>query len=978
MSYIDTNDQTYIFFVQEAIELLQRLEEGLLTLRQDYNLQKLHTLMRAAHSIKGGAACVGLMEIQSLAHQLENGFRALYQEESIDIETEDLLLKAYDCLKSPIISQIETGSFDPIDSSEKAKLIFSQLEEKLGHSLEEEVAMPEVELETDITQFLFAEEVTQGLKRWESLLANSDSDKLIEELKDQADVFASLGELLNLPVFVDITQKTLDALEVNPQHAKTIGKLALADFRLIQEAILSGNNNPDVKPSNELVNLTKKQEKKLVNSAEVQQAVNPRSPVNNVPKTDSPPGKTSPSTPAQNGQKTSATPQPQTVPKKVAAQEFIPSTVKEVKEIQQEVQKPQEVKNTTTPAANANTLNMGVRVDLARLDLINNLVGELVTQENSFLLQNQQYKETIEGLQQGYDRLSKVTRQMQTWVNQAVTIKDPTLEAGEGKNNNSNERSPQSSLHLQFMMETALEEILQLSEAIQDIGLINQQAQQILKKRQQTLKQVQNNLLRARMLPIGDLLNRFPRMVRDLATKENKQVSLNIVGTNTLIDKAVLEKIYDPLVHLVRNAFDHGIETPENRIKQGKNPQGTITIRAYHQGNYTYIEVQDDGYGIDPQKIRQSAVSKNLISPTEAANLGQNQLYEYLFAPGFSTAHKVSEISGRGMGLEAVRLQISVLKGSVTLTSEIGKGTTFTLRLPWTLNITKLLVFSVNSNVLAIPVDTLVAIASASIDQIETRQGKEYYTWQGQKIPIYPESLLFTYNYPLTAGTNKQIPTNTWQQAGKIPLLLISQGSQIVSLRIDQILMEQNLVLKPFGDVMMPPSYLCGCTILGDGRLIPVIDGPALVTRWLQIQELNKTNYPQKLPTRQPLKTVTIPTILVIDDSLTMRHTLSVTLSKGGYRVIQAKHGGEALELLRQDNSIKGVICDLEMPKMTGFEFLGRCRKEFPAKSLPIIILTSRTSEKYRQLAKQLGATEYLTKPYLDKELLGTLQAIMK
>ncbi len=977
MPYIDTNDQTYIFFVQEAIELLQRLEEGLLTLRQDYHLQKLHTLMRAAHSIKGGAACVGLMEIQSLAHQLENGFRALYQEESIDIETEDLLLKAYDCLKSPIISQIETGNFDAIDSLEKAKLIFSQLEIKLGHSLEEEVAIPEVELETDITQFLFAEEVTQGLKRWESLLANSDNDKLIEELKDQADVFASLGELLNLPSFVDIIQNTLQALQVNPQYVKNIGKLALADFRLIQEAILSGNSTLDVKPSQELVNLSKKIEKKEVTSAPASQAANLRSPVNNIPKNDASPGKDVSSIPDKNGRQITTNTQPQTVPKKIVSQEAIPVKLAEVKSTEKTQEIPKETEVKSNYPANANTLNMGVRVDLARLDLINNLVGELVTQENSFLLQNQQYKETIEALQQGYDRLSKVTRQMQTWVNQAVTIKDPTLEAGEGKNNN-NDRSPQSSMHLQFMMETALEEILQLSEAIQDIGLINQQAQQILKKRQQTLKQVQNNLLRARMLPVGDLLNRFPRMVRDLATKENKQVSLNIVGTNTLIDKAVLEKLYDPIVHLVRNAFDHGIETPENRIKQGKSPQGNITIKAYHQGNYTYIEVQDDGYGIDPQKIRQSAVSKNLISPTEAANLGQYQLYEYLFAPGFSTANKVSEISGRGMGLEAVRLQISVLKGTVTITSEIGKGTTFTLRLPWTLTITKLLVFSINSNVLAIPVDTLVAIASAPSNEIETRQGREYYPWQGQKIPIYPESLLFTYNYPLTAANNKQITAKTWQQAGKIPLLLISQASQIVALRIDQILMEQNLVLKPFGDVMMPPSYLCGCTILGDGRLIPVIDGPALVTRWLQLQESTKTNYPQQLPPRQPIKTVTIPTILVIDDSLTMRHTLSVTLSKGGYRVMQAKHGGEALELLRQDTSIKGVICDLEMPKMTGFEFLGRCRKEFPATSLPIIILTSRTSDKYRQLAKQLGATEYLTKPYLDKELLGTLQAIMK
>ena len=432
--------------------------------------------------------------------------------------------------------------------------------------------------------------------------------------------------------------------------------------------------------------------------------------------------------------------------------------------------------------------------------------------------------------------------------------------------------------------------------------------------------------------------------------------------------------------------------------------------------------MQDDGQGIDLEKIRSAAVEKKLIDRNEAAKMSKNQLYNLLFTPGFSLSQHISELSGRGMGLEAMLLQVEALKGSVTVRSELGKGTTFTLRLPWTLTITKLLVFRVKGNLLAIPVDTITTIISAKaqdLKSLDRLQRKQIYHWQGKIVPIV-QPIFSAYHYPSSSLTSTALTVSlplryrqrtapslnhpqAQQPSGKVMLLLVSQGSDTIALKIDQMLMEQDLVIKPFDKALTAPSYFYGCTILGDGRLVPVIDGPALVERVLSAEFSSETTTLPKAELRQepPLapstsfrqkqqatigKTgqikstprLTLPTILVVDDSLTTRQTICSTLQKAGYPVVQAQNGADAIAQLQQHPQIQGVICDVEMPQMNGFEFLRSCRKQFAKDELPILMLTSRTSERYRQLAKQLGANSYLTKPYLAQELLTTLQKYLR
>ncbi len=1008
---IEIDDQAYEFFVEETTELLQTLEQGLINISQEHELQTLHKLMRAAHSIKGGAACIGLMGIQTIAHDLENGIRALYQENIVfDLELENLLLQAFDCLRSPTTEQIETGNYDENQALAKAKQVFEQLENKLGHALEEAAEFPEVPMEEgDMAKFLFIEEIPSGLQRWESLLAGKNiSDtglSLKDELKRQAEVFATLGTMLSLPGFTSIAETTIRALEVNPKYTAKIGELALADFWAGQKAVLEGDRAQGGNPNATLVKLTKPlKPKKTVATTKHKQVnqVTKKSDVANqnqgqrvettnriktkISKTAIPlvnvsePKESAPEVPDNNnseklnqatqvanqnqGKKTETTNTKKSQSSNGAkASVNISNQSDSVVEVTQNSKQIQ-AKQTTSQSPS----NLGIRIDLKRLENLNNLVGELATQDSSFILQNQQAQASIETLEKGLQRFHQLMVQIQG-ITAFSEKRNKTLNSQNNKLGSFLKKLP----HL-------LEEVAQIGEAVGDIKLLHQQGQQIVKKRQKTLQQIQSHITKTRMLPVESLFNRFPRMIRDLSVQKQKQVKLELVGMNTMLDKAVLEKLYDPIVHILRNAFDHGIESAEIRKENGKSETGIITIKSYYQGNYTYIEIKDDGGGIDIEKIRNKAILKQIVSPSEAGKLSTKQLYQFLFYPDFSTKEKVSDLSGRGVGLDAVLRQIEALKGNITIQSEIGKGTRFLLRLPWTLTITKLLVFRKEGNLFAIPLDILATIIYAEPTEIKVnKEGEEIYSWQGKKVSLAP-SIVSDYNYPIVLENIQQksveFGKNPYSQKyqEKVMLLLISEDTDTIAIKIEQILMEQNLTIKPFSKVLTAPSYLYGCTILGDGSLVPVLDGIELLEK-----TLNKTRLtPHRLPgVQKQFKQSALsklPTILVVDDSLTTRQTISKTLQKSGYNVVQAQDAKAGLRQLDQNTYIKAIICDVEMPEMNGFEFLSRCRKQYSQEEMPVLMLTSRGSQPYRQLAKQLGANGYLTKPYLDQDLIKNLQ----
>jgi len=1085
--FLDTEirDSAYQFFTQEAIELLQTIEEGLIILLSDRSTANVHNVMRAAHSIKGGAASIELNGITNIAHKLEDAFRALYHEEVVlDVDLEELLFMAFDCLRTPLIQQIETGSYDEVEALKNSEPVFEALFGILGDPSLAEAEMPtSAELGVDIVQVVFESDVTDGIARLQNVLSDPDANQVSGELRAQAEVFMGLGELLNLSGFSSIALATIAALDAHPEYTTEIGWLTIADFQAAQASVLAGDRTSGGSPSDDLVELGQSNTASSASEVNFSEAnfsdfqpefeteakfnptsladlntmfgndfsFDPESEPVEFEITNAAASLTEDSndlvdladdfsddlannfvdrlvveTEAEYTEDSLDISQfePElalyfdriesedlhlNLPIELSDLDFDPDLEPELDTSSQLVpidnlsldrveHPPLQVTDTTeiisktaSQTVDLNAPTQSIRVDLNRLERLNNLAGELVIQETSTSLQNQQLQSTLQTILKRFAKFEVLAEGLQNWAdrNQNAGIKTqdaeitPMAKLAAPLSQNSNSQNPvptfdllelDSYSNLYSLVQAAVEEMTQIGESVRDVTQINKQAELLTRKKQQTLKQVRDDLLWSRMLPLRDILNRFPRMVRDLSTQANKEVKFKMVGASTLIDKAILEKLYDPLVHLIRNAFDHGIESPQNRTLQGKPSIGTIEICAYHRGNQTYIEVRDDGQGIDEEKVLRRATAMNLLPPADRTILSERQIYECLFAPGFTTAEQVSQISGRGMGLDTVQIQVKGLKGAIAVTSEQGKGTTFTIRLPLTLSIAKLLVFSINSRMLAIPIDSLLSINNIDREEIQTVQNQQFYPWEDELVPICPRSLLSYRSAPrfVDDADYDSLKTMTLDRSSK--MILISHGDEVIALEVDRLIAEQEFAIKPFGKAIAPPPYLYGCTILGDGSLVPVVDGAALVTHWLQPEIQQKALSPDSNhPTAAELAAPITTTVLVVDDSLTMRQTLSLTLQKQGYRVFQARDGREALDLLQQNPSIQAVLCDIEMPRMNGFEFLTHYRTTFVDRNLPVIMLTTRGGEKHRQLATYLGAKAYLTKPFLEQELIQVL-----
>ncbi|MEQ9372525.1 MAG: hybrid sensor histidine kinase/response regulator [Coleofasciculus chthonoplastes F3-SA18-01] len=1115
----DIRDQAYQFFIEEAPELLQNIEAGLLNLRQDRSTANVHGMMRAAHSLKGGSASVELEAIKTIAHRLENIFKALYNKTvEIDTDLESQLLQAYDCLRLPLMEQIATNQFDQEQALAIAEPIFEQIEARLGDALTQadNFIPSSSELGVDMALSIFEVDVEQGLELLSQVVADPDHHPVAGELRAQADVFSGFAEFLNLPGFGAIANTAITALNAHPDKALEITQVALADFDAGRLAVLNGDRSQGGTPSPQLMALAgvadetpparNREAGEAGGAGEAGEAEFKFKAYPGSIETPSLAGKGAGGLgfPASEESLSTSFLDPDTEPLLADLEAGVPSledvfgeieadTSQEEEEVEVEVEEevvvepePEEeltaasasslsipapetleeaiasigqvyeelpevedlpapaVNNDTTPTVTSSNLvpsqsgsselsathpsaqptsenqepesvspkpskskqeaatpHLSVRVDSERLERMNNLVGELAINRNGLSLQHEQLQRSVREL---LERFSRV----QTMVNHLRELSDKMLISPERYNPQINiallnqltefvSRTEEfDSLELDnysilnSRLQQLIEDMVQVEESVDDVALFAKQSDQTLEQQRQMLTSLRDELMWARMLPLGEVLNRYPRVIRDLSTRYEKSVNLKLNGTNVLVDKAALEKLYDPLMHLLRNAFDHGIELPEVRRQQGKPEVGQIEIRAYHQGSQTIIEVKDDGQGLNIKRIGQQAIDMGLVSPEQLTTLTPNRLFEFLFEPGFSTAEQVSELSGRGVGLDVVRSQMRSLKGTISVHSSPGVGTTFTLRLPLTLTIGKLLVCFVGSTALALPSDSVEEIVIPKGNQVKTTGEQRFLRWRGQIVPTYRLTDLLDYTCPLPETCPSQAlvsvpsPTN-WA----LPMLVLRQDQYVLALEIDRLVTEQELVIKPFGSAIAPPSFTYGCTILGDGSLIPVIDGAVLMDQLLgqssqsiSITSSNRTlvSIPESRSAHNnetKAQTAKAPTVLVVDDAVALRRTLALTLERAGCRVLQARDGREALEQLRQSSAVDLVVCDIEMPNMNGFEFLGQRRQDPQISKVPVVMLTSRSNDKHRWLARHLGANAYFTKPYLEQEFLGAIEQIL-
>jgi len=654
-----------------------------------------------------------------------------------------------------------------------------------------------------------------------------------------------------------------------------------------------------------------------------------------------------------------------------------------------------------------------VRVDVESLQRLNYLAGELLIYQKRRTSQDEQLKEIIKQLFKKLQKHQQTLEQLQELPLQSQKlISKHKLNIG-FTDFDSLEMDDYTEFHLG--LHEAMEQAIQLQETIESANVIFQQSSQIHDKKQRLTLGIIDNLVEARMLPLGNILNRFPQMVQNLNNVHGKNVELRLSGGGVLVDKAMAEKLYEPLLHLVRNSYDHGIESAEVRCDRGKSEQGLIEICAYNRGSQTVIEVRDDGGGLNFEKIRAKAIELGFLHQDREFDkhdsILMEELLNCLFSPGFSTASKVSDISGRGIGLDIVRAQLQALNGSIAVYSQPQQGTTFVLKIPFSMTTEKLMIIQTGGAIYALLLDSIAKILLPSSEQIKQFENKKVLYWNTGKeermVNLLNLSDLMQYNRSFNSEQilhNQSVINNADKTAN--PILLLRNNDQVLGLEIDQIIGEQELVVRPLGQAIAPPKYVYGCSSLANGNLILVIDGTLLpsisemqasidymvlpsaaplnkkalqmsgeiITSKALLTASKSTNNPQ-ITSENPVKSSKV--VLVVDDAISLRQTISLTLQKYGYQVIQAQNGVEALEKLQHHPQVDLVISDLEMPRMNGFELLSNLRQNSDLVNLPVVVLTSRSAEKHRQLAEALGANAYLTKPYLEHEFLSKVEELV-
>ena len=470
---------------------------------------------------------------------------------------------------------------------------------------------------------------------------------------------------------------------------------------------------------------------------------------------------------------------------------------------------------------------------------------------------------------------------------------------------------------------------------------------------------MQSEMLKVRMLPVAYLFNTFPRAMRDLALQKGKELDLVIEGQDTQLDKAILDEMKVPLMHLLRNSVDHGIESPEERKKKGKSASGKIRLSAEQEGSQVVIAVTDDGRGIDVTKVKEIAVAKGLVSQENIQAMVDEQVFQLLFTPGFSTSEEVTDISGRGVGLDVVRETVIRLKGMVEITSDPARGTSFIIRLPLTLAITESLLALAGSDIYAVPVDSVIETVRISLADLKTVETKDVITVRGHILPVVKLHDIFG------------LPAKGILEKKFFPVLIVQSVEKRIGILVDELMGRQEIISKNMGDPLKHVKHIAGATILGSGKVVMILDIPSIIHSAEGGVVRQSASRPKIVQGKKK------KTILLAEDTLTTAMLEKNILESVGYAVVIARDGKEALEKASQEK-FDLVISDVLMPRMDGFELVTRLRKEKNYKEIPIIIVTTRESDEDKRKGMEAGANAYLLKSDFTSEgLLETMERLL-
>lgn len=472
-------------------------------------------------------------------------------------------------------------------------------------------------------------------------------------------------------------------------------------------------------------------------------------------------------------------------------------------------------------------------------------------------------------------------------------------------------------------------------------------------------------VMKTRMQPVGKVFNKFPRMVRDLSRELGKNIDLIITGEETELDKSIVEEIGDPLIHIIRNSCDHGIEVPEVRKNAGKSEMGTVELKAYNEGNHIVIEISDDGKGLDPDMLKQKAIEKGVITEREADAMTDKEAFGIIFKPGFSTAKSISNVSGRGVGMDVVKTNIEKLNGLIEIESEKGVGTTQKLKIPLTLAIIQALLVGVQEEYYAIPLSSVLETVRVSQDEIYTVDGKSVLRLRDEVLSLVRLADIFKVDAILEA-TNE------------VYVVIIGLADQKIGVIVDYLIGQEEVVIKSLGYYLKNTTGIAGATVRGDGKITLIVDVAAMMDMAKNV----KVSINKLIDEAEASRAKNSPSdyiVLAIDDSSTDRAIMKKCLKPLGVTVLEASNGLEGLDIVKNgEKTPDAVLVDIEMPRMDGYSFAAEVRKYNKFKNIPLIAVTSRTSKTDRMRGVESGMTEYITKPYTPEYLANVVKRNIK
>jgi chemosensory pili system protein ChpA (sensor histidine kinase/response regulator) len=645
-------------------------------------------------------------------------------------------------------------------------------------------------------------------------------------------------------------------------------------------------------------------------------------------------------------------------------------------------------KQIAAPAQSAKS----VRIALERLDRMMNTVGELVINRTRMVGRVSELEKLVDTLSFSKERLqgkvnefqekyefNKISssRNISSWKAATTPQRLTSAAAGDGLFDDFSELEMDRYDDFNILSRSMAEISADVNEVLTQlegyIGRVEGDIDEFTK----LAHHLQDEFTAARMVPIGTLYSRLSRAVRDAAQSAGKQVDLDFVGNETELDNNIIQQISDPLVHLVRNSVAHGIERAEARRAADKSEVGTVSLRAYHRGNHIYIEVEDDGGGIDYERVKNAAIERGLVSHDTADRLTERDLREMLFHPGFSTAHSKTELAGRGVGLDVVRANLNALNGEVEIQSTPGTGTKFTLKVPLTLIISPALFVRCGGTSFALPLAVVEEIRRIRADEIEDIGGKLL-----TKVRDVVTEVVRLDSY---LGLPPLEPIN-----GYFRMVVANTGNRQIGLVVEEVLGKDEIVIKSLGEYLRRVKLFPGTTIAPDGSLILLIDLNRMVAadpNERRILQASASAARVFAPGSEAIARGTIPTdaidrvehervIVVADDSISVRKFVGRMLEKNGYRVKLAADGLEAAELVTQ-HGCHLVITDLEMPRMTGYELMVQLRQNPTTRRIPVMVVTSRAGAKHRDRAMKEGATSFLTKPVQEDQLIAAVEQLI-